>query len=61
MTKLIGKQLIEIYIKKASECEKFALEQGLQAYESALKIAKRANQPESEARISHRIGELYYQ
>lgn len=32
MTKTIGKELIEIYIKKATQCEKYNLEQGLQAY-----------------------------
>ena len=61
MTKLIGKELIEIYIKKAKECEKFDLELGLEAYENALKVAKRAKELQSEARISHKIGELYYE
>lgn len=47
MTKLIGKELIELYIKKAGQCEKLNLEMGLQAYENALKIAKRSNELQS--------------
>lgn len=61
MSKLIAKELIEIYIKKASECEKYDITLGLNAYESALKVAQRARELQSEARISHKIGELYYQ
>ena len=61
MTKLIGKELIEIYMKKAAECERINLEIGLQAYECALRIAKKSNELDSEARISHKIGELYYE
>ena len=56
MSKLIGKELIEIYIKKAAESEKFNVELGLEAYESAFRIAKRANEVQSEARIAHKIG-----
>jgi hypothetical protein len=32
----------------------------LESYESGLKVAQRAKETESEARISHKIGELYY-
>ena len=60
MVKLIGKQLIEIYIEKAEELVKFELEAALKAYESALAIAQRASERQSGARISHKIGELYY-
>ena len=42
MTKLIGKELIEIYIKKAEQCLKFDLVESLKSYESSLKIAQRA-------------------
>ena len=37
------------------------MEVALAAYESALNIAKRSKELESEARISHKIGELYYE
>lgn len=47
MSRLIGKELIEIFIKKASECEKVDLAMGLSAYESALKVAKRAHELQS--------------
>lgn len=60
MVKLIGKQLIQIYIKKAEQCLKYDINEALIAYESGLKIAQRSKQTESEARISHKIGELYY-
>lgn len=52
--------MIEIYIDKAEELVRFDLEEALRAYESSLAIAQRANELESEARISHKIGELYY-
>ena len=39
---------------------KFDLEEGLKAYDCALNISQRAGEHESEARISHKIGELYY-
>jgi hypothetical protein len=42
MTKLIGKELIEIYIKKAEETLKFDVNSALQSYESGLKVAQRA-------------------
>ena len=47
MSKLIAKELIEIYIKKASECEKYDISLGLNAYESALKVAQRAKELQS--------------
>lgn len=58
--KLIGKELIEIYIEKAEKIIKFDLEESLVAYENGLKVARRAEELDSEARISHKIGELYY-
>lgn len=61
MIKLIGKELIEIYIDKAQEMAKFQSEAALSAYQSALSIAQRANQRDNEALISHKIGELYYE
>lgn len=36
------------------------MEAALKSYESALAIAQRSSERESEARISHKIGELYY-
>ena len=48
-------------MKKAAESEKFDVSLGLESYESALKVAKRAKELQSEARISHKIGELYYE
>ena len=61
LVKLIGKELIEIYIKKAEEFEKINVDEALRAYENALSTSKRAKETENEARISHKIGELYYQ
>ena len=60
MVKLIGKELIEIYIEKAEELVKFELDASLKSYENALAIAQRSGERESQARISHKIGELYY-
>ena len=48
-------------MKRAAESEKFDLNLGLESYGSALKVAKRAKELQSEARISHKIGELYYE
>lgn len=56
MVKLIGKELIEIYIERAEELVKFELDTSLRSYESALAIAQRSGERESEARISHKIG-----
>ncbi len=42
MVKLIGKELIEIYIEKAEELAKIDLVESLKAYESGLAIAQRA-------------------
>ena len=42
MVKLIGKELIEIYMEKAEELVKFELDEALKAYESALAIAQRS-------------------
>lgn len=33
----------------------------MEAYECAFRIAKKSNELDSEARISHKIGELYYE
>jgi len=60
MVKLIGKELIEIYLEKAEDLVKFDAQAALKSYESALSIAQRSSERESEARISHKIGELYY-
>jgi tetratricopeptide (TPR) repeat protein len=60
MVRLIGKELIEIYIEKAEELVKIDLAYALKAFESGLVVAQRASERESEARISHKIGELYY-
>jgi tetratricopeptide (TPR) repeat protein len=60
MVRLIGKELIEIYIEKAEELVKIDLAYALKAFESGLVVAQRAGERESEARISHKIGELYY-
>lgn len=60
MVKLIGKELIEIYIDQAEEQVKHSLESSLKSYECALAIAQRSGERESQARISHKIGELYY-
>jgi hypothetical protein len=60
MVKLIGKDLIDIYIEKAKDTEKYDLDAALKTYESARRIAQKANERQSEATISHKIGELYY-
>lgn len=39
---------------------KIDLVYALKAFESGLVVAQRASERESEARISHKIGELYY-
>lgn len=60
MVRLIGKELIEIYIEKAEDLVKIDLVESLRSFECGLAIAQRAAERESEARISHKIGELYY-
>lgn len=44
MVKLIGKELIEIYIDRAEEQVKYNLEDSLKSYESALAIAQRSGE-----------------
>ena len=58
---MVGKELIEIYMKKAAESQKFNLDLGREDYLNGLKVAKRAKELQSQARICHKIGELYYQ
>lgn len=47
MVRLIGKELIEIYIEKAEDLVKIDLVESLRAFECGLAIAQRAGERES--------------
>lgn len=47
MVRLIGKELIEIYIEKAEDLVKIDLVESLRAFECGLAIAQRAAERES--------------